>query len=1216
MFRRLACLAGSLLICANSAVADNRLQNLSTRASVQTGDGVLIGGFIIGGDTAKTVYIRTRGPSLAEAGVAGPLLDPVITLNQVTGEFVDANDSWMDHPRVGEIPAGLAPTDPAEAALVATLAPGAYTPIVTGVSGGTGVGIVEVFEVDTVSRLQNISTRGFIGTGDDVMIGGFIIGGDTPKTVIIRGRGPSLTNFGVSGALSDPVLTLTRLTGELLDTNDNFGDHSASANLPTDLVPTNASESAIMITLDPGAYTAILSGVGGATGIGIVEVFEGPEPAATAQSFFADNVASQVILGRCQVCHNPTGIAAATSLLYTTDPGHETANYDTLRDYVAADTSRATTILQKGRGENHGGGAILSTTEQAYLDLSAFLDLLVADLGGGSNEQTAEFWDGVALASPEETLRRAALIVSRRMPTDEEMGLVASGSDADLRSAVRGLMDGEGFHEFLIQGANDRLHTDAFLNGLFLEVGDLNISDILPLGANLYSSYPQNEVGESNRYMWIRGWQYGMARAPAELIAHVVENDHPYTEILTADYTMVNFNAAYVMRSQTDPDPAFSPVFASEGHLEFRPGRHHGQVLNDDSLVAEFTQGVGTVVSAHGDFIAYPHAGVLNTGAFLNRYPTTETNRNRARARWTFMHFLGVDIEASAARTTDPVALADTNNPTMNNPACTVCHAVMDPLAGTFQNYGDEGFYRNSPGGMDALPATYKHPQWFDEDAEPSDYQDGDTWFRDMREPGLGDLVAPDASNSLAWAAQQIVADPRFASAAVKFWWPALMGDSLLDNPQVSTDQDFDARLAAFEEQDAYIGTLAQDFAVGINEGATFNMRDLLTELIMSPWFRGQGAPSANPGPAFDVIGAGGRRLLTPDELDRKTAALIGWRWDESENEYEIDGIWTSLVDRFSAYYGGVDHNGIQTRARALTSLMANVAERHAINMACPAVVIDFERPDSERMLFDGIAASMTPLTEAGATHTITADVFDTAQTFTLSTDMAAGETSLVIYFANDWYDAEADPDDRNVIHDHIVVRRVGGDVVLDLPAADLPDHPGVGIGCGAVQWNPVTGQEDIFNQWSSCDIRIPVTLPADGTYAFEVTSRAEQAGPDHPILEMRIEATDALAGNSQGASAIKAKLVDLHERMLGERLPVTHDEINESYRLLAETWLARRAGEHADQAWYWENELCNIPAAYDDGGANRRWEDPTSMLNAWSSVMIYLMTDFKYLHE
>ena len=282
MFKRFACLAGSLLICANSAVADNRLQNLSTRASVQTGDGVLIGGFIIGGDTAKTVYIRTRGPSLAEAGVAGPLLDPVITLNQVTGEFVDANDSWMDHPRVGEIPAGLAPTDPAEAALVATLAPGAYTPIVTGVSGGTGVGIVEVFEVDTLSRLQNISTRGFIGTGDDVMIGGFIIGGDTPKTVIIRGRGPSLTNFGVSGALSDPVLTLTRLTGELLDTNDNFGDHSASANLPTDLVPTNTSESAIMITLDPGAYTAILSGVGGATGIGIVEVFETDDGSSSA----------------------------------------------------------------------------------------------------------------------------------------------------------------------------------------------------------------------------------------------------------------------------------------------------------------------------------------------------------------------------------------------------------------------------------------------------------------------------------------------------------------------------------------------------------------------------------------------------------------------------------------------------------------------------------------------------------------------------------------------------------------------------------------------------------------------------------------------------------------------------------------------------------------------------------------------------------------------
>ena len=104
----------------------------------------------------------------------------------------------------------------------------------------------------------------------------------------------------------------------------------------------------------------------------------------------------------------------------------------------------------------------------------------------------------------------------------------------------------------------------------------------------------------------------------------------------------------------------------------------------------------------------YPHAGILNTNAFLKRYPSTATNRNRARSRWTYYHFLGLDIEKSASRTTDPVALADTNNPTMNNPACTVCHSVLDPVAGAFQNYGDEGYYKDKWGGLDSLDDLYK----------------------------------------------------------------------------------------------------------------------------------------------------------------------------------------------------------------------------------------------------------------------------------------------------------------------------------------------------------------------------------------------------------------------------------------------------------------------------------------------------------------------------
>jgi len=210
-----------------SITAIPQLSNISTRGLVQTGDNVQIGGFIIGGTEPKTVLVRARGPVLTDFGVPGVLDDPVLQL--FSGQTVIAdNDNWettstLCQNSVLNCGDGAAITatglDPCvgnltgcarEAALLVTLDPGPYTAIVSGVGGGTGVGLVEVFEVGTTtnSRLTNISTRGPVGTGDDVMIGGFIIGGTEPKTVLIRARGPVLTDFGVPGELADPFLQL------------------------------------------------------------------------------------------------------------------------------------------------------------------------------------------------------------------------------------------------------------------------------------------------------------------------------------------------------------------------------------------------------------------------------------------------------------------------------------------------------------------------------------------------------------------------------------------------------------------------------------------------------------------------------------------------------------------------------------------------------------------------------------------------------------------------------------------------------------------------------------------------------------------------------------------------------------------------------------------------------------------------------------------------
>ena len=241
---------------------------------VLTGNDVLIGGFIIGGSQPKTVVVRARGPSLIPFGVANALSNP--TMQLFSGQTVIAsNDDFGTAANLAALNAsGFAPSNAFESAILATLAPGAYTAVVSGVGGLTGVGIIEVFEVDKPEApLANISTRGQVLTGGDVMIGGFIIQGDAPQTVIIRARGPSLVPFGIANAIANPRLEL--YSGPtVIASNDNWQTATnAAAIQASGFAPSNANESAILITLAPGAYTAIVTGAGGTTGVGIIEVF-------------------------------------------------------------------------------------------------------------------------------------------------------------------------------------------------------------------------------------------------------------------------------------------------------------------------------------------------------------------------------------------------------------------------------------------------------------------------------------------------------------------------------------------------------------------------------------------------------------------------------------------------------------------------------------------------------------------------------------------------------------------------------------------------------------------------------------------------------------------------------------------------------------------------------------------------------------------------------
>jgi uncharacterized delta-60 repeat protein len=257
-----------------------RVANISTRGQVDTGFGVMIGGFVVGGLTgSKTVMVRAVGPSLAKYGVEGALANPKLQLVRQDDHMVVAeNDDWIASPDAAAIDAsGLVPANILEAAILATVTPGSYTAIVTGIDNTSGIGLVEVYEVDHPDvPLVNISTRGKVMTGFGVMIGGFILQGSGPQTVVIRGIGPSLADYGVEGALSDPTLQLVRMSdGQTIAFNNdwrtaiNAGELQASG-----FAPSNPLESAILITLDPGAYTAIMSGLNGATGVGLVEVYK------------------------------------------------------------------------------------------------------------------------------------------------------------------------------------------------------------------------------------------------------------------------------------------------------------------------------------------------------------------------------------------------------------------------------------------------------------------------------------------------------------------------------------------------------------------------------------------------------------------------------------------------------------------------------------------------------------------------------------------------------------------------------------------------------------------------------------------------------------------------------------------------------------------------------------------------------------------------------
>jgi hypothetical protein len=241
---------------------------------------VTIGGFIIGGHDVKTVVVRALGPTLTQFGVTGALQNPTLELHDGIGRLIASNDDWKESQQTEIESLGFAPVDSREAVIVAALPPGAYTAVMRGKNNATGVGLVDINDVEPTanSTITNISTRGFIGTDNNVMIGGVIVSAPSTASqkVVVRALGPSLTRFGVSDALQDPILELHNAQGATIAFNDNWKS-SQQANIQAlGFAPGDDRESAVLTNLVNGNYTAIVRGKNGTTGVGLIEVYSLP----------------------------------------------------------------------------------------------------------------------------------------------------------------------------------------------------------------------------------------------------------------------------------------------------------------------------------------------------------------------------------------------------------------------------------------------------------------------------------------------------------------------------------------------------------------------------------------------------------------------------------------------------------------------------------------------------------------------------------------------------------------------------------------------------------------------------------------------------------------------------------------------------------------------------------------------------------------------------
>ncbi len=639
-----------------------------------------------------------------------------------------------------------------------------------------------------------------------------------------------------------------------------------------------------------------------------------------ADRFFEDEVWAKVGERTCLTCHNSEGDARKSGFVLE-KPNDDPAWCKRTRDaFTSIATERAgeqsKLLLKITGGLDHGGGEVLKQDSSGYRILANFVRRVNKPSNTVQNRQTdaqalfeddyesPAFFEAVSMISPPRLLRRVTISLCGRLPTPDELSRVEQDGLPAINTILDAALMEDAFYTRLKEAFND----------IFLTVGvEDNAETILSYDhfehtRNWTQNFPLEELPEAERERarWKLADVYrdALLREPLELIAHIVRNDLPFSELATADYIMVS---PYTARGYGIFDAIKDEFKDPEKPFEYIPARLNA-LKGRDGKTQESVTGL------------YPHAGFLSMFNYLRRYPSTETNRNRLRARMFYQHFLGIDIMQLAPRSTDASAVAAKYEiPTMQAADCVVCHKTIDPVAGIFQDFNFEG---------------HLGPR-----------KDG--WYRDMFVAGFEGEDMPESERWRApqWLAERAVKDPRFPVAMVEHVYYLLFGRKVLQPPEDIDDPMFLPKRRSYRAQRQLIEACASQFSA-----SSFNLRVAIKAMISSEFYSADGLETAikHPERRSELDDVGIVRLIAPEQLERKIEAIFGKRWGRLREEYQI-------------LYGGIDSKTVTERNADPSGAMGAIQRIMANDVACQNVALDFRKKADERLLFPDIEPSVVP---------------------------------------------------------------------------------------------------------------------------------------------------------------------------------------------------------------------------------------------------------------